>query len=196
MRQAAAAHRRGTGRRRACAGIRNLSGKRTDGAKRMIRFALLFRFAGDRRAEAHPAQRRPPRRRRAHGRLRRLGHAGQLRLADRRAPRGAARRRACSTCRTCASSTSQARGARDFLRYALANNVDKLKEPGKALYSCLLRRGRRRARRPHRLFPARGLLPARRQRGDRRQGHRVAARGCSRRARAAACARRRATTSR
>ena len=30
-------------------------------------------------------------------------------------------------------------GARDFLRYALANNVDKLQEPGKALYSCLLR---------------------------------------------------------
>jgi aminomethyltransferase len=29
-------------------------------------------------------------------------------------------------------------GARDFLRYALANNVDKLREPGKALYSCLL----------------------------------------------------------
>ena len=30
-------------------------------------------------------------------------------------------------------------GVRDFLRYALANNVDKLKDPGKALYSCLLR---------------------------------------------------------
>jgi len=30
-------------------------------------------------------------------------------------------------------------GARDFLRYALANNVDKLKAPGRALYSCLLR---------------------------------------------------------
>jgi aminomethyltransferase len=29
-------------------------------------------------------------------------------------------------------------GARVFLRMALANNVDKLKEPGKALYSCLL----------------------------------------------------------
>jgi glycine cleavage system T protein (aminomethyltransferase) len=29
-------------------------------------------------------------------------------------------------------------GARDFLRYALANNVDKLKSAGKALYSCLL----------------------------------------------------------
>jgi len=30
-------------------------------------------------------------------------------------------------------------GSRDFLRYALANNVDKLKLAGKALYSCLLR---------------------------------------------------------
>jgi aminomethyltransferase len=30
-------------------------------------------------------------------------------------------------------------GVRAFLRYALANNVDKLKEPGKALYSCLLK---------------------------------------------------------
>ncbi len=29
-------------------------------------------------------------------------------------------------------------GARDFLRFALANNVDKLKVSGKALYSCLL----------------------------------------------------------
>ena len=30
-------------------------------------------------------------------------------------------------------------GARDFLRYVLANNVDRLKTPGKALYSCLLK---------------------------------------------------------
>lgn len=30
-------------------------------------------------------------------------------------------------------------GVRDFLRYLLANNVDKLQSPGKALYSCLLR---------------------------------------------------------
>jgi aminomethyltransferase len=30
-------------------------------------------------------------------------------------------------------------GARDFLRHALANNVDKLKDAGKALYSCMLR---------------------------------------------------------
>src|ERR1700682_140866 len=32
----------------------------------------------------------------------------------------------------------EGRGARDFLRRALANNVDKLKAPGKALYSCML----------------------------------------------------------
>ncbi|MCC6868909.1 MAG: glycine cleavage system aminomethyltransferase GcvT [Burkholderiales bacterium] len=31
------------------------------------------------------------------------------------------------------------RGVRDFLRFALANNVDKLATPGKALYSCMLR---------------------------------------------------------
>ena len=31
------------------------------------------------------------------------------------------------------------KGARDFLRYALANNVDKLTVAGKALYSCLLK---------------------------------------------------------
>ena len=30
------------------------------------------------------------------------------------------------------------KGVRDFLRYLLANNVDKLKTPGKALYSCML----------------------------------------------------------
>ena len=30
-------------------------------------------------------------------------------------------------------------GARDFLRYMLANNVDRLQVPGKALYSCLLK---------------------------------------------------------
>lgn len=33
----------------------------------------------------------------------------------------------------------EGKGARDFLRWALANNVDKLVEPGRALYSCLLR---------------------------------------------------------
>ena len=32
-------------------------------------------------------------------------------------------------------------GAREFLRYLLANNVDKLTQPGKALYSCMLLEG-------------------------------------------------------
>jgi aminomethyltransferase len=32
-------------------------------------------------------------------------------------------------------------GVRAFLRYALANNVDKLRDPGRALYSCLLTPG-------------------------------------------------------
>jgi aminomethyltransferase len=32
-------------------------------------------------------------------------------------------------------------GVRDFLRYSLANNIDKLTVPGKALYSCLLEPG-------------------------------------------------------
>src|ERR687890_1029 len=29
-------------------------------------------------------------------------------------------------------------GARDFLRYVLANDVARLREPGRALYSCML----------------------------------------------------------
>ncbi|MDR1529159.1 MAG: glycine cleavage system aminomethyltransferase GcvT [Burkholderiales bacterium] len=34
---------------------------------------------------------------------------------------------------------AQGAGTRDFLRYALANNVDKLQDGGRALYSCMLR---------------------------------------------------------
>jgi len=37
------------------------------------------------------------------------------------------------------ANTTAREGARDFLRYALANNVDKLTVVGKALYSCLLK---------------------------------------------------------
>ncbi len=32
-------------------------------------------------------------------------------------------------------------GVREFLRYAVANNVDKLQAPGKALYTCMLNQG-------------------------------------------------------
>ena len=69
-------------------------------------------------------------------------------------------------------------GARDFLRYALANNVDKLKDAGKALYSCMLREDGGVARRSHRLLPARGFVPHRRQCRHHGQGHRVATRAC------------------
>ena len=126
------------------------------------------------------AQCRPPRRRRANGRFRRLGHAGQLRLADRRASRGAHATPGCSTCRTCASSISpeRRRVRATFLRYALANNVDKLKVPGKALYSCLLARDGGVLDDLIVYYPARGFLPSRRQRGHRRQGHRVARQAC------------------
>ena len=71
--------------------------------------------------------------------LRRLGHAGQLRLADRRAPRGAPRRSGCFDVSHMLAVDLSGDRARGFLRYALANNVDKLAVPGKALYSCLLR---------------------------------------------------------
>ena len=67
-------------------------------------------------------------------------------------------------------------GAREFLRGALANNVDKLKDAGRALYSCLLTPDGHGDRRPDRLFPARGFFPPRRERGHRGQGHRLVAR--------------------
>ena len=62
---------------------------------------------------------------------------------------------------------------RAFLRQLVANSVDKLKTPGKALYTCMLNEQRRRDRRPDRLFPGRGLLPPRGQRGHARQGPRL-----------------------
>ncbi len=52
---------------------------------------------------------------------------------------GARRAAACSTSRTCASSTSAGTDALAFLRYLLANDCARL-EPGKALYSCMLQR--------------------------------------------------------
>ena len=77
-------------------------------------------------------------------------------------------------------------GARDFLRYALANDVARLDAPGRALYSCLLDRKRRGRGRPDRVPHRRGCVSAGGQRRDRGQGHRLA-----RRARSAPPARRR-----
>ncbi len=61
-------------------------------------------------------------------------------------------------------------GAKAFLRGLIANDVAKLTEAGKALYSCMLNPRRRRDRRPHRLLPAPPPLAHRRQRRHRRQG--------------------------
>ena len=57
-----------------------------------------------------------------------------------------------------------------FLRQLVANSVDKLKKPGKALYTCMLDEQRRRHRRPDRLFHGRGFLPPGGQRRHPRQG--------------------------
>ena len=71
-------------------------------------------------------------------------------------------------------------GARDFLRYALANNVDKLKESGQGAVFVPAHARRHGHRRPDRLLPARGPLPDRRQRRHGRQGHRVAGQASAR----------------
>ena len=57
-------------------------------------------------------------------------------------------------------------GVRGFLRRLVANNVDKLVQPGKALYSCMLNPRRRRDRRPHYLLPVGITLPYGRQCGN------------------------------
>ncbi len=74
-------------------------------------------------------------------------------------------------------------GVRGFLRYALANNVDKLAQPGKALYSCLLSPEGTVIDDLIVYFLTEDYLPARRQRRHRRQGHRLARASFSPRAR-------------
>ena len=151
----------------------NLSGKEDRrGEVAVSLHPIVVRCRRTPRAQANPAQCHPPRRGRAHGRLRRLGHAGQLRFADRRASCGTARRghvrRVAHACgrpgrRGCAR--LPASSARQQRRQAEGSGQGALLMPACA--------GRRRPRRPDRLFPARGLLSHRRQRRDRRQGHRV-----------------------
>jgi hypothetical protein len=57
-----------------------------------------------------------------------------------------------------------------FLRRLLANNVERLKIPGKALYSAMLNESRRGHRRPDRLLPRRQPFPCRDQCRHCRQG--------------------------
>src|SRR5579871_2042969 len=78
--------------------ISQVQGQRGDRRRPVAPFALRKgRAAETSERRAHAAEdsavRAPSRARRAHRRFRRLGHAAALWLADRRAPRGAARRR-------------------------------------------------------------------------------------------------------
>ena len=135
--------------------------------------------------KTHAAQRRAPRRRRAHGRLRRLGHAasttarrststtrcardaGMFDVSHMRVVDLAGRRRARVPALRARQQRRQAEGARQ----------------GALLVPAARRR--RRARRPHRLLPARGLLP--RSSSMRRPRTRTS-RGCAQLARAARAA--------
>ncbi len=134
-----------------------------------------------------PLYRHARRRRRAHGRFRRLGHAGQLRLADRGAPRGAPRRRHVRRLAHVRRRPARRR-VRDFLRRLLANDVAKLDAAGQGALLVHAARERRRHRRPDRLLHARRVVPHGRQRRHARQGSRLAARagGAVRRRRRAA----------
>ena len=78
------------------------------------------------------------RRRRAHGRFRRLGHAGQLRLADRGAPRRAPRRRHVRRLAHAASSTCAAPACATSCAGCSPTTSTSSRTPGKALYSCML----------------------------------------------------------
>jgi aminomethyltransferase len=68
----------------------------------------------------------------------------------------------------------EGKDVRGFLRHALANNVDKLKVPGKALYSCLLNEQGGVIDDLIAYFFREDLLPPRRELRDRGEGHRVA----------------------
>ena len=66
------------------------------------------------------------------------------------------------------------RACATFLQHLLANDVGRLTTPGKALYSCMLQRGRRRPRRPDRLLTStESLVPPGGQRRHARQGPRL-----------------------
>ena len=98
----------------------------------------------------------------ADDRLRRLAHAGPVRLDPRGASGGPGARRACSTCRTWASCLSRARTPARPLRGARHEPAGARGRSGPLLDD--LRRGRRHHRRPDRLSARRGPVHGRRQR--------------------------------
>jgi len=105
------------------------------------------------------------RRRRPHGRLRRLGHAGQLRVADRGAPRVRRDAGMFDVSHMCVVDL-RARACADYLRRLLATTWPAHAERQGALLVHAAR-ARRSDRRPDRLLPGRPVVPHGRERRHR-----------------------------
>src|SRR5881227_3723299 len=117
---------------------------------------LQERFCG----KTDPAFRDAPGAGRAHRRLRRLGHAGAVQLADRRAPRGAPRRRRVRR----VAHVRRGPAWRARARVAAAPAGKRRSEAPDARQGALrlhAERARRGDRRHHRLLPLRLLVPRR-----------------------------------
>ena len=154
---------------------RKRSGKRTAGTGELWRGAGPG-YGNRRHGTTDSALRPARRRRRAHGRLRRLGHARQLRLADRGTPRGAPRRRHVRRLAHVHRSTCAAPASARLPARLLANDVGQAHgSPARRSTAACCDRARRRHRRPDRLLPGRQVVPAGRQCGHARQGYRLAA---------------------
>ena len=145
---------------------------------RSLRPAAFFLFGASGKQEhgsENSTLRNARRSRGAHRRLRRLGHAGQLRLPDRGTPRRASRRRHVR--RLAHVRRRPARRARARLPAPAAGQ--RRRQADRAGQGALLlhaARKRRRHRRPDRLLPRRPVLPPGRECRHARQGHRLAAR--------------------
>ena len=122
-------------------------GRRASRYKRLPRCFCRDCLSGvEARGKTDPAIPAAPGARRPHRRLRRLGHAGAVQLADRRAPRGAPRRGRVRRLAHVRHRPQGRAGARLPARSCSPTTSAKLKTPGKALYSCLLNERGRRAR--------------------------------------------------
>src|SRR5438067_1679060 len=117
----------------------------------------------DRVIQAAPGARRP------HGRLRRLGHAGAVQLADRRAPRRAPRR---GRVRRLAHVHRRLEGREGAgpPRAAARQRRDEAQNARQGALQLHAERARRRHRRPHRVLPRGELVPRGGECLDARQG--------------------------
>ena len=143
------------------------------------RIAPLF-FLRELHGQANSSLRHARRLRREDRRLRRLGHAGGLRLADRGAPCSAPRRRHVRCLAHVPGRCRRRRCARvpQATRRKQRRQADAVRQGAVRLHA---ERRRRRHRRSHHLLPARRLVPRRRQCIDGREGPGVDGKGAARR---------------